>query len=55
MTDLNNDSLLLGKEPKSSLIIVAFGGINNQMGMPVFEFFNMMNSKPYTKIFVKDI
>ena len=31
MTELNNDSILLVKEPKSSLIIVAFGGINNQI------------------------
>ena len=37
------------------MIIVAFGGINNQIGMPVFEFFNMMNDIACTKIFIKDI
>jgi pimeloyl-ACP methyl ester carboxylesterase len=54
-THPNSDSVLLIKEPKSSLIVVAFGGINSQMGMPIFEFFNIMNSIPCTKIFVKDI
>lgn len=55
VTELNDDSILLVEEPKSSLIIVSFGGINNQMGIPVFEFFNMMNNKNCTKIFIKDI
>ena len=53
VTELNDDSILLVEEPKSSLIIVSFGGINNQMGIPVFEFFNMMNNKIVLK-FIKD-
>ena len=38
VTELNDDSILLVEEPKSSLIIVSFGGINNQMGIPVLSF-----------------
>ncbi|WP_179351492.1 hypothetical protein [Winogradskyella vidalii] len=49
-----NESIIIERHSNSEVIIVAFGGIQNNIGMPIFEFFNIMKDKPYTKVFVKD-
>jgi len=35
--------------------LVAFGGIANQLMMPVFEFFNILKSYKFNKIFIRDL
>jgi pimeloyl-ACP methyl ester carboxylesterase len=37
------------------LVLVAFGGRGNQIGMPPFEFLNLLSEVPVGKIFVRDI
>ncbi|WP_067148932.1 hypothetical protein [Pseudotamlana agarivorans] len=48
-------SIEIHQHKSSDVVIVAFGGIKNNIGIPIFEFFNMMKNKPCTKIFVRDI
>lgn len=48
--DINVEILRTGRP-----LIVAFGGVNQGMGMPVFEFFNMLNAYEVSKVFVRDI
>ena len=47
--------VIIQNNPTSKAIIIAFGGINNEMGIPVFEFFNIMKNKNFTKVFVRDL
>lgn len=48
--------ILISPHPHSSTVIVAFGGIKGAaMGMPPFEFFNVLNGlEATTRIFVRD-
>lgn len=40
---------------ESDLIIVAFGGVGNNLDMPPFEFFNVLLEVHATKVFVRDL
>ena len=53
-TEINQKSISIINSENSDEIVVAFGGVNQQMGMPVFEFFNILKKKTYTKVFIRD-
>jgi hypothetical protein len=42
-------------EPGSSTVLVACGGLARQVGMPPFEFFNLVSGFPVTKLFIRDL
>src|SRR5690554_3011391 len=51
--DKNKDGFLIEKKGYKHLVVI-FGGINQGIGIPVFEFFNILNEKSLDKVFVRD-
>lgn len=45
----------LDLEPASSTLLVAFGGMRGQLGMPPFEFFKATGGLPVKRLFVRDL
>jgi hypothetical protein len=42
-------------ESESSTLLLAFGGMNQRIGMPPFEFFSMAGEIPVKRIFARDL
>lgn len=59
-SDFNSKSIessnkgILVNEKGSKHLLVSFGGVNQGLGMPVFEFFNSINDLKCDKIFFRD-
>ena len=49
----NNVGVLINNNGNSD-VIVTFGGINQGIGIPVFEFFNILSDSKFDKIFIRD-
>jgi pimeloyl-ACP methyl ester carboxylesterase len=50
-----NVPLSLDMERDSSTLLVAFGGMRGQLGMPPFEFFKATGAIPVKRLFVRDL
>jgi hypothetical protein len=55
--ELENPStpLSLDLDRDSSTLLIAFGGMRGQLGMPVFEFFKATGGIPVKRLFVRDL
>jgi uncharacterized radical SAM superfamily protein len=49
----SNKGILVNKNGSKDLL-VSFGGVNQGLGVPVFEFFNSINNLKCDKIFFRD-
>jgi hypothetical protein len=49
----DNNGFLIEKRDSNHLVVI-FGGINQGIGIPVFEFFNILNNKKSDKLFIRD-
>jgi hypothetical protein len=47
--------MVLDLAPESSSLLVAFGGIANQMAVPPFEFFRLASALEAKKVFLRDL
>jgi pimeloyl-ACP methyl ester carboxylesterase len=47
--------LSLDMAPDSTTLVVAFGGMRGQLGMPPFEFFKVTGAIPVKRMFVRDL
>ncbi|WP_156290950.1 hypothetical protein [Oceanobacillus salinisoli] len=50
----NNDSVVIDFTSNSKALLIAFGGIQGGLGIPVFEFFNIASQFPVKKMFIRD-
>lgn len=50
-----NRPLSLDKRADSSTLLIAFGGMQGQLGIPPFEFFKATGAIPVKKLFVRDL
>jgi hypothetical protein len=50
----NNSPIISDYSKKSNTLIVTFGGIAQGIGIPVFEFFNILEKQDVNKIFIRD-
>jgi hypothetical protein len=48
-------ALSLELEGESDRLLIAFGGMNQQIGIPPFEFFSLAGAIPVKRIFVRDL
>jgi esterase/lipase len=53
-TDINNQDGIFEDYSNNNFLLVAFGGIRQGLGIPVFEFFNSLRDIPCDKIFFRD-
>ena len=49
----NKEGILISRAGSRNLL-VSFGGINQSLGMPVFEFYNSIKDIDCDKIFLRD-
>lgn len=50
-----NSPIALDVAPRSDTLLVAFGGMRGQVGMPPFEFFKATGEIPVKRLFVRDL
>lgn len=50
-----HDPIAESRHPGSDTILVAFGGLAGEMGVPPFEFFKLASDLPVSKLFVRDL
>jgi hypothetical protein len=55
MFDDPDASILTDLTADSDILFVAFGGIAGALGVPVYEFFNVAESLPVKKMFIRDL
>jgi hypothetical protein len=50
----DNSNFLIEPNSGSEVMLIAFAGNGGRLGMPIFEFFNILSDVPATKVFLKD-
>jgi len=55
LTENNIDPILVDYSSDTRDILITFGGISGEIGVPVFEFFKMLSGFPVKKLFLRDI
>lgn len=62
LVERGDDAALAGEEPLSAemdgdsrTLLIAFGGMNQEVGIPPFEFFSLAEDIPVKRLFVRDL
>jgi pimeloyl-ACP methyl ester carboxylesterase len=53
--DPDSPPVILDVESDSGTALMAFGGLNSEVGMPPFEFFSLTSGIPVKRLFVRDL
>jgi pimeloyl-ACP methyl ester carboxylesterase len=55
LTENNIDPILADYSSDTRDMLITFGGISGEIGVPVFEFFKMLSGFPVKKLFLRDV